>query len=156
MCVGIIEGRRPISLTYMELLCKAKGYDLDTVLRYSYKYRTLDDPQSLIQYELMKADLAFRQATSEVTEALNKMAEGLTEAINKMAQAAHDMVNSEPFLSAVQTLQEAFEAYNRVYEIKIPYQKHPKPRILSVQQYMRRQNVDQRGVIRRNVRDHRY
>lgn len=150
-----IEGCRAISLSYMEMLCKSKGYDTDLVMRYSYSYGTLDDPKSLIQYELLKADLAWSQATSDMAEALNKLAQGLTESIQQMAQAVHDMVNSEPFLDAVRTLQEAFQNYCKSYEIK-PYQKHTKPRILSVQQYIRRQNIDQRGVIRRNVRDHRY
>ena len=146
-----------VSLEYAEMLCKIKGYDLYTILKYQALYRTLDDPKSMIQYELMKTDLQIMSSTYAIITAVNEVFKHLGQAITEAAEALSRAMQSSGILELFRGVEKTIDNYEKTCNNK--RNNLPKCSIKSVnlEQYMKQHTLtDQREVIQRNVRNHRY
>lgn len=145
------------SLEYVEMLCKIKGYDLCTILKYQSCYRTLDDPKSMIQYELMKADLQIRCSTYDTITAVNEIFNRFGQAIAEAAKVLSMAMQNSGVLELFRDIEKTIDNYEKTCNNK--RNNLPKCNIKSVnlEQYMKQHTfTDQREVIQRNVRNHRY
>lgn len=145
------------SLEYVEMLCKIKGYDSCTILKYQALYRTLDSPKSMIQYELMKADLQIRCSTYNTITAVNEIFNRFEQAIAEAAKALSRAMQNSGILELFKDVEKTIDSYEKTCNNK--RNNLPKCSIKSVnlEQYMKQHTcTDQREVIQRNVRNHRY
>ena len=136
-----------VSLDYGTILAGMCGYSLSYVLEQQYYYNSLNNPKSYLQYELMKADLKFRQAVSLMTDAISDVFDALSKSLISVGESLKDLF--KPLLDEYKNDVDFYE--NKSYNCRCRHENS-----VSVDQYIKRMNMDKRGVIRRNVRNHRY
>lgn len=136
------------SITYASLVSSEAGYNLSFVLEQQYYYDVLDNPKSRIQYDMYKADL-------KIQEAIHNFSKAVGEAYAVILKSISELANK--ITLQIKELNEQMRKNASCNNNKVEFNKfYRASKRMTVERYLKSKNIDMRGVIKRNVRDHRY